>query len=210
METDGGKKGAGAGVGAGTGAGAGVGAAAAAVGDGLQTLRIRGANSKVSAAKARLVQIVGEFVSNSLQVQVTDDLIPIILGKGGADIRAMRERFPEASIDIDGLAVHVQSPSAETREQIKVLLEALVEANYTQQVNLSESAVLQLMRQAGAGVREQLKSVKMIIDKSNMTVKLRGERGSVAEGAEVLFYPLSLCCICCIFIPLSLCCLFYF
>ena len=155
----------------------------------LQSIKIKGNNGRVHAAKAQIVQYVGEYLSNSLMFEVPDDTIPAILGKSGSGIKALREKYTGANIDIEGCAIHIQSSSLEQRTEIKLELDAIVEANYSEQVDFDEESKIQLRSAQGIDTRTKLTkdwNVRLIIDATPTTVKVRGNHADVIRAVEAL------------------------
>lgn len=155
----------------------------------LQTIRIKGTHGKVAQAKAHIVHLVGDFLSNSLVFGVSDDVIPAILGKGGANIKAFRERYPDANIDIEGTNIHIQSGSEEVRASIKAEMDAIIDANYSQFVECSEETKSQLRSAQGADARNVITkelNVRLVVDGSATAVKLRGARADVLRAVATL------------------------
>lgn len=155
----------------------------------LQTIRIKGTHGKVSQAKAHVVHLVGEFLSNSLVVEVPDDVIPAILGKGGSGIKAFREKYPGSNIDIDGLSVHIQSPSAEVRAAIKAEIDGILDANFCQLIDCSEEMKSQLRSAQGLDTRTAVTkdlNVRLVLDATPTALKIRGNKADVQQAAVVL------------------------
>jgi len=155
----------------------------------LQVVKIKGNNGKVHQARAHIVQLVGEYISNTLVVPVPDDVIPVILGKGGSEIKAFREKFPSANIDIEGCNVHIQSDSAEMRATIKAEIDNILEANFSEVVNFSEEEKTQLKSAQGAEVRSRITkdlNVRLVIDFSPTAIKVKGPRPDVLRAVAAL------------------------
>jgi rRNA processing protein Krr1/Pno1/predicted RNA-binding protein YlqC (UPF0109 family) len=157
--------------------------------DPLQSIKIKGPAGKVAQAKARIVQLVGEFISNSVVVEVADEIIPVILGKGGSGIKAMRERYPGSNIDIEGCSVHIQSNSEADRNSIRDEIEAICGANFSQSVTLDDNLRIQLLSLHGLETRNRLTKdlgLRLKIEIDNPVAKLRGDKEAVARGVIVL------------------------
>lgn len=155
----------------------------------LQTIKIKGTHGKVSQAKAHIVHLVGEFLSNSLLIEVSDDVIPAILGKGGSGIKAMREKYASANIDLDGLNIHVQSGSAEERSAIKAEIDAILDANFSQLIECSEDLKQQLRSTQGLDTRNAITkdlSVRLVLDATPTELKIRGNKADVLKAAQIL------------------------
>ena len=154
----------------------------------FQTIKIKGTVLKVAAAKEYVLQLVGGFIASTLMFEVDEEVIPAILGKGGADIKALREKYKDTHIDIDGTIVHIQSSSAEQRERVKDEFDAVIQANYVQAVMVGEDGVAQFKFSKSQSIRDKLKelNVKVLIDKDNATMKLRGLKRDVLQGVELI------------------------
>jgi len=155
----------------------------------FQTIKIKGTVLKVAAAKEYVLQLVGEFIASTLMFEVDEEVIPAILGKGGADIKALREKYKDSChIDIDGTIVHIQSSSSELREKVKDEFDAVIQANYVQAVFVGEDGVIQFKFSKSQHIRDKLKelNVKVLIEKDNATMKLRGLKRDVLQGVELI------------------------
>lgn len=155
----------------------------------FQTIKIKGTALKVAAAKEHVLKLVGEFIASTLMFEVDEEVIPAILGKGGADIKALREKYKDSChIDIDGTIVHIQSSSSELREKVKDEFDAVIQANYVQAVLVGEDGVIQFKFSKSQPIRDKLKelNVKVLIDKDNATMKLRGLKRDVLQGVELI------------------------
>lgn len=156
----------------------------------FQTIKIKGTALKVASAKEYVLQLVGGFIASTLMFEVDEEVIPAILGKGGADIKALREKYKDScNIDIDGTIVHIQSSSSEQRERVKDDLDAVIQANYVQAVFVGEDGVAQFKFNKSQPLRDKLKelNVKVLIDKEdNATMKLRGLKRDVLQGVELI------------------------
>lgn len=156
---------------------------------GPQIVRIRGSTAKVSAAKNHILSLVQDYLGNSLVFDVEDDFLPILFGKGGAGIKAMRERYAESNIDISEGTIHIQSDSAEQRNAIKAEIDELIEANYGETIAMEEDSAIQLKSPKGSELRDELQKtlgLRLAIDKSNKFAKLRGQRENVIRGVALI------------------------
>ena len=155
----------------------------------FQSIRIKGTFVKVAAAKDHILNLVNEFISSTLMFEVHEDVIPAILGKGGSDIKALRDRYKEANIDLDGNMIHIQSSSPKLRELIKNELDNIIQANYIQMITLGEDCILQYKYSKSQAIREKLLkelNLKVLIEKDNVSIKLRGTKKDVEQGIRIL------------------------
>ena len=77
-------------------------------GSDLDTIILKGHAAKVIAARSHLLGVLKEFYAQTCRVEVPAECLSLIVGKKGARINAMREEFPDASIDIEGTVVYIQ------------------------------------------------------------------------------------------------------
>lgn len=155
----------------------------------LQTIKIKGTHGRVTQAKAHIVLLVGEFLSNSLVFEVADEVVPAILGKGGSGIKAFREKYPTANIDIEGTNIHIQSFDAVERAGIKEEIDAIIDANFSQLVEFTDEAKSQLRSAQGADIRNAITkdlNLRLVVEGSATAVKIRGARADVAKAVVLL------------------------
>ena len=155
----------------------------------LDTIMLRGITSKVLNAKAHLLQLLKDFYSHTFRVEVPPDCLPLIVGKKGSRINSLREEFPEASIDIEGSTVYIQSSSEKTRLELKSVIENLVSSNYMKSFELHPDIAISLKGQRGADLRTLFASTLELgfeIDNENKNIKLRGTQENVAKGVVAL------------------------
>lgn len=159
------------------------------------TIKIKGTYTKVHAAIKHIKSIVEEHMSDTACIELKEQyLVPIILGKNGAVIKSIREKYPTAVIDIDSYqsgehVIYVHSTSVETVRVVKTYLESIIEANFEAEYKLTEDCAIQLKSQKGTATRNKILQdlgLMMYIDKSNRFLKLRGLKHMVASGLQVL------------------------
>lgn len=158
-------------------------------------MKIKGTYGKVTAAITHIKAIIEQYLAESACIDIQDDyLIPIVLGKAGAGIKAIRERFPNADIDIEGnqkgaCKIYIHSQSPETVKVVKAHIESILEQNFEAELTLSEDCAIQLKSQKGAETRAKVLQelgLFMNIDKSNQSLRLRGPRAQVSVGLAVI------------------------
>lgn len=157
--------------------------------DQFHTLKIRGNYAKVSAAKDFILSLVRQYISETIILEISTDYMPLIMGKGGAGIKAIRSKFPEANIDVDESTIHIQSSSELARVGAQKEIESVIEANYIEKISLDEDCAIRLKSIKGAEIRQELLKeleLKVSIDSDNKFVTLRGLRTNVSKGVEIL------------------------
>ena len=159
------------------------------------TIKIKGTYTKVHAAMKHIEMIVEQHMSDTACVELKEQyLVPIILGKNGTGIKAIREKYPTAEIDIDSYQsgehiLYIHSASVETIRVVKIHLESIIEANFEAEFKLTEDCAIQLKSQKGTATRNKIiqdLGLMMYIDKSNLYLRLRGLKHMVASGMQIL------------------------
>ena len=159
------------------------------------TIKIKGTYTKVHAAMKHINSIVEQHMSDTACIELKEQhLVPIILGKNGAGIKSIREKYPTAEIDMDSYqsgehVIYVHSNSAETVRVVRSHLESIIEANFEAEYKLTEDCAIQLKSQKGTATRNKIiqdLGLMMYIDKSNRFLKLRGLKPMVASGLQIL------------------------
>jgi hypothetical protein len=70
-------------------------------------------------------------------------ILHIVVGKKGAKVNQMREEFPDVLIDIEGTSIILQSTNLQSRNAVRMNIEQVVAANYTQVIAIeSEFSIL--------------------------------------------------------------------
>lgn len=154
----------------------------------LETLVIRGVTSKVIAAKAKILQLLQEYRHSTSEILVPDDLIAVVVGKKGAKISLMREKYPDASIDIEENTVKIQCANSETREAIVASIDELIKANYSVTVPISLDLGIAMKGSRGVEARAALTALNLQFDilPEAGGVKMKGLKESVISGMEAL------------------------
>ncbi len=152
-------------------------------------IRVKGVNSKVKPAVSHITKIIESYKNNSSSLEIADEVIPAVLGKGGAGIKAMREKYPDANIDIDGTLIHIYSSSVSVRSQILDELHGIIGENFVDSLDTTEDFAIMLKTPRAAELRDLLShqlNVRMAIEKNNRLVKLKGSKINVKKGIDLL------------------------
>ena len=92
---------------------------------------IRGPASCVSKAVAKINEILTTYRASLDVIEMPEETISLIVGKKGSRIAALREKFPDATIDIEpGGSIRVHSINPATRQSIREALDSLISSNY--------------------------------------------------------------------------------
>jgi polyribonucleotide nucleotidyltransferase len=157
--------------------------------DKIHTIKIKGVNIRAKAAHAHVQQLIDQYKSESIDLEISDEVVPAVLGKGGAGIKALREKFPDSNIDLDGTVIHVHSVSGDVRKQITDEIHAIVGENYVETLECAEDFAIMLKTARAADVRDAFArdlNVRMNIEKNNLAVKLKGTQTNVSRALDTL------------------------
>eukprot|EP00596_Hydrurales_sp_CCMP1899_P002190 CAMPEP_0119047602 /NCGR_PEP_ID=MMETSP1177-20130426/54104_1 /TAXON_ID=2985 /ORGANISM="Ochromonas sp, Strain CCMP1899" /LENGTH=493 /DNA_ID=CAMNT_0007022403 /DNA_START=334 /DNA_END=1811 /DNA_ORIENTATION=+ len=157
--------------------------------DGKQdSVIIKGATSKAIPAKAKVMALIAEYEATTEKINVSDDLVSIIVGKKWANISKLRERFPDALIEIDVKTVKIQSSNVSTRQAVRAEIEEIVTANYMCSVDIDSDTGISMKGARGNDVRVALSDLNVQFDISPEinVVKLRGLKENVLKGIECI------------------------
>jgi hypothetical protein len=88
----------------------------------------------------QVMALMADYEANTEEINVSDDLVSIIVGKKWANISKLRERFPDALIEIDMKTVKVQSSNVSTRQAVRAEIEEIVTANYICSVSIDSDS----------------------------------------------------------------------
>jgi polyribonucleotide nucleotidyltransferase len=153
-------------------------------------LVIRGNTAKVFNAKLHINGLIEEYIGNTETVHVEDEYLPIIVGKKGSRIKAIREEHPEAVIDIEDNSVQIHCKDAATRAAVRQAIEDILAANHVRVVKVTSDVIILMKGQKCADLRSVLTggelSLGMDILAEDNTIRLRGTREKADRGAAII------------------------
>jgi transcription antitermination factor NusA-like protein len=87
--------------------------------------------------------------SKTTQLVVPESTLPAIIGKKGTRVQALRQQFPDATVDVDRDAsiVRVYAESEELREQVSQEILQIVDENLTVELTIERDAAIGLKGQ---------------------------------------------------------------
>ena len=150
--------------------------------DKKECITIRGVTSKVLQAKFYLTSLLSNYQKHSVSINVNEQYLAWIVGKGGKNINDLRKKYPGANIDIIDTSIHVNTSSAETRKEIIAYINGVVDSKYSKEIPFDSNLSITLKSQKGAAIRKTIvDDLKLVIDidTSNQVVKLRGIKANV-------------------------------
>ena len=153
-----------------------------------EILTIRGVTSKVFPAKVKILELLADYLSNCEELVVPDDIIPMIVGKKGAKISQLREKYPDAIIDIENTTVKIQSANYETRQSIRDHLTDIIKTNYTNNAPISSDVAIAMKGVRGNDIRSLFGILNLQFDISPESgiIKFRGSQESVQKGMKAI------------------------
>ena len=93
-------------------------------------------------------------------------MVPMIVGKKGATLNGIRDKFPETQIDISGDdgQVYIHAGNATDRDEAKKAIEAIVDVNFSAEVQFEEDSLIALKGKRGADLRALFVSHSLLVD----------------------------------------------
>lgn len=107
---------------------------------------IRGPVSKIQAARQRLLGLLSMCDQQSIIVPVPDRVLPAVIGKKGATVQALRQKYPNATIDVDWTVccVRIHSALDDERQAVREEIENIVEQNFSAEVPIDDDLSIAL------------------------------------------------------------------
>ena len=121
-----------------------------------EKLIIRGTSARVSSAVIRVNDMVANYHAFTEVIKMSGEFISLFLGKKGSRIASLRDKFSDATIDIDVGTVRVHSVNPTTRQAVRDVIEGLIASNYTQTIAMERDLGVLLKGPRGAETRSLL------------------------------------------------------
>lgn len=155
--------------------------------NGVEVLHIRGASSRVVAAKQRVDELIHAYIANTDTLEISEDVMPMLLGKKGVKINAIRDEHKKVNIDIDGFIIKLSSPDKEARSIAKQSIIDFVNSNYVRVVHCTEDDAISLKSTKALDIRTRLiVELKLSMDIEATSIRLRGLKTNVEKGSFIL------------------------
>lgn len=153
--------------------------------DAVPSLLIK-CNREVMARVKSLVQKkVDEFETNTITINVPSEIIPSIIGKGGAKINSLRQEgaggaLIEAESRTETVKIH--SRDKHTREIIRTAIEQIVADNQVGYVSIEKASIGFMFGEPGKDMREKLSEIgcNISINENETKVVIKGRNESVS------------------------------
>eukprot|EP00566_Odontella_aurita_P003877 CAMPEP_0113591436 /NCGR_PEP_ID=MMETSP0015_2-20120614/37269_1 /TAXON_ID=2838 /ORGANISM="Odontella" /LENGTH=1296 /DNA_ID=CAMNT_0000497819 /DNA_START=165 /DNA_END=4055 /DNA_ORIENTATION=- /assembly_acc=CAM_ASM_000160 len=154
-------------------------------------LLIKTSRANMLKAKGIVQKHIDAYEADIVRVDVRPDIVPAVLGKGGATINSLRKEGAGAEIDIDKTTgvCFIQSEDTETRALVKAAIEKIITENQIKKVEVKKSMIgLLLGGESGKEMREKISEIgaNLSVDSSDRYMVLRGTVDQVNESATIL------------------------
>jgi predicted PilT family ATPase len=153
-----------------------------------EILLIKGVRAKVALAKVKVLQVISLYLASTEIVQLSEEMVPMVVGKKGSRIGQLREKFPDAIIDLADKTLRIQSSTVSTRQAVSAAIEEIVRTNNTCVVPLELDVGIIMKGTRGNECRTALSNlnVKFDIIPETGCVKLRGVQENVVKAIELV------------------------
>lgn len=121
-----------------------------------EKLIIRGTSTRVSSAVNRVNELVANYHASTEMIEMSEDLFSLFLGKKGSRIASLRDKYPDAMIDVDVGSVRVHSINPTTRQAVRDFIEGLIASNHSQTIPMERDMGVLMKGPRGAETRSLL------------------------------------------------------
>jgi rRNA processing protein Krr1/Pno1 len=147
-----------------------------------------GSRAKVQSAMSELQHMHTNFLEQNFEILIPDSCVAVFVGKKGCRIQALRTKYSDASIELDGGRLRVKCDNMESRKAIKEHTETLIRENFSRLFEVDGRMLSLLRSPRGKCVRDALRDLKVSCDfeAADNGLALRGLQKSVDEAWEEL------------------------
>jgi len=151
-------------------------------------LSIKAPRSVLPIAKQLIEKRIEEYESQVITIHVDPSIIPVIIGKGGENIRTLEKSGAGATLDIDRASstISIQSSDLATRLAVHEKIKEIIENNQTEKVPIAKHIIGQLLGEPGKDVRKTISDeigAKMSLDDDDNFIIIRGSKDKIAQAA---------------------------
>jgi transcription antitermination factor NusA-like protein len=152
----------------------------------LNVVQISGAKESVAAAKARVDTLFDHHSSTSATLNVDPKLISLIIGRGGANLRAIQEET-KAEIHVDDhgeIRIKGSTPEALNAAMKKLREKAHLDSPAVEVIHMNEAVIGRVIGRKGANMQKIEKEFKVSVsvDTASCCLTLRGEVDAVSRA----------------------------
>jgi len=154
-------------------------------------LVVKTKRSSLDVAKELIQSRLDAFNASVVTMRVGAAVIPSIIGKSGATIKALQAEGDGANIDIDksSCTVTIQSESEETRSAVIAKIEEIIAKNQTLSLDIEQSLIGAVFGELGKTMRRTLAEdigAHMGMDSDDTHITVRGSNEQITEAAEII------------------------
>lgn len=146
-------------------------------------IKLKGTNTKMKSGKEKLIECIKEYEKNSLNMEVAEEIVPILLGKNGSNLNALRESAGQnVSISIDGNVVHIYSLNVMDRLRVQDEINKIIGSNYIEKYEFTSEFCTYMKSSRTSDLREKIQNqydLNMNIDNAKSMITLRGNQVQV-------------------------------
>lgn len=157
--------------------------------DTIHTVHVKGPNHKVLAAKEALQRVIKAYMDNTVILAIPSAILPLILGKGGEAIKALRAAHPAANIDIYNDTVFIHAETIE-REGIAKHIRETIASNHTGLISLSEVNLAALLKSRwfNGTLKPAMEAagLTVMILRKESCIRLRGDQQAVGAYSATI------------------------
>ena len=153
-----------------------------------EELTIKGTTARVAAAEAHINALIVKHMSETSILSVPESVVPAVVGKGGAVLKAIRAEFPGTTIDVEDNTITIHSVDFASRDGARLAVERIVDANFSEGVAYDGDTMIALKGARGAECRAALTSLGLNAEMSaeKGIITLRGNSPAVRSGFALL------------------------
>lgn len=132
---------------------------------------------------------IAEHEATIISMQVEPDMVPAIIGKGGATINGLRQEGAEIEIEKNSGTIRIQANEESVRENIKKSIDKIVSENQVLNVAVERPMIGLIFGETGKEIKKKIiddMGVWIGIDTSDEHIILRGTVEKIEEAAQVL------------------------
>jgi predicted PilT family ATPase len=161
-----------------------------------EILVIRGIGKNVANAVNHLNGVVNTYMSECDNIDVPKDITANIVGKKGARISAIREKYPDVSVDIvrnehnpDQNIIRIHCNDVEKRKSVIGEIQDIIDSNQTLEFSMNSDTIITFKGNKGTNLRNIIQkdhNLNMDIIAEKETIKLTGRINDIQLGVDLL------------------------
>lgn len=150
---------------------------------------IKGCQGKVIPARNRIIEMANEYVANMVSIEVAKETIQFVAGKDKTVMKAIRDKYPLATIDLDvnGEVINIHCVDDIVRDAVTEDIKMVVEDCFYDSLPLPDAIISELVKSKRAdSINEFMKANELKTKFGNGAVKIAGSRLAVEQCIRML------------------------